>query len=190
MLIFSFRKKISSVKVLTFERKISKHLFRNRISKLTSVWKGHYGGYKWLCISVDSDLMSRRNHWQLVSHTKRKRCIWRTRKKVTPQSIIGIMGTQNHPNDGQIRWHKSFATNTTFKHSHPSSVHRLCQCAQNSYVPASRWIGWSFYDTVNKCKASLPCGLSCEHWVVPTDWMPFDTCHICTVSLHCEFCCA
>jgi len=38
-----FRKFIFNVKVLTFERKISKFLFRNRISKLISNVKGALG---------------------------------------------------------------------------------------------------------------------------------------------------
>jgi len=37
-----FRKFISNVKVLTFERKISKFVFRNRISKLIPNVKGAY----------------------------------------------------------------------------------------------------------------------------------------------------
>ena len=58
---------------------------------------------------------------------------------------------------------------STFKHSHPASVHQLCCCAHNVYVAARRWIGGNFYYTVNTCTASLPCGLSCEPLHFQTD---------------------
>ena len=57
---------------------------------------------------------------------------------------------------------ESFATNSTFKHSHPASVHQLCCRAQEAYVSASCWTGKNFCCTVNTCTASLPCGLLCD----------------------------